>query len=70
MLKDLKSILVGKKECERCGGKEGVRRVAVSSFAGMIASLALLLAVSSIQSTCLFMAYQPDVPNELWDRIS
>lgn len=41
-----------------------------SSFAGMIASLALLLAVSSIQSTCLFMAYQPDVPNELWDRIS
>lgn len=35
MLKDLKSILVGKKECERCGGKEGVRRVAISSFAGM-----------------------------------
>ena len=35
MLKDFKDIIFSKKECERCGGKEGVRRVQVSSFSGM-----------------------------------
>ena len=35
MLKDLKSMLLSKKECERCGSREGIRRVPISSFAGM-----------------------------------
>lgn len=31
----------------------------------MCASIAMLLAVSSVNSTCFFMLYQPDVPEEL-----
>ncbi len=34
-------------------------------FGACAASAALLLAVSSLTSTCLFMSYQPDVPEEL-----
>ena len=29
------------------------------------ASIAMMLAVSSVNSTCFFMLYQPDVPEEL-----
>lgn len=31
----------------------------------MLASTALILAISSVSSTCMFMLYQPDVPEEL-----
>lgn len=31
----------------------------------LLASAAMLLAISSVSSTCLFMLYQPDVPEEL-----
>jgi len=31
----------------------------------MCASIAMLLAVSSVNSTCCFMLYQPDVPKGL-----
>lgn len=37
----------------------------ISKIAPVFASLALLVAVSNVNSTCLFMAYQPDVPEEL-----
>lgn len=32
---------------------------------GLLASLALLVAVSNVSSTCLIWAYQPDLPEEL-----
>lgn len=31
----------------------------------LLASAAMLLAISSVSSTCFFMLYQPDVPEEL-----
>lgn len=31
----------------------------------LLASAAMLLAISSVGSTCMFMFYQPDVPEEL-----
>lgn len=31
----------------------------------LLASAAMFLAVSSVSSTCMFMIYQPDVPEEL-----
>lgn len=31
----------------------------------LLASLALLLATYSVNSTCLFMTYQPEVPDQL-----
>lgn len=31
----------------------------------LVASLALLLATYSVNSTCLFMTYQPDIPEKL-----
>lgn len=34
-------------------------------FSGWIASMAVLLAITSVQNTCLFMAYQPELPEEL-----
>lgn len=37
----------------------------VAKWATMFASLALLIAASSVQTTCLFMSYQPDLPDEL-----
>jgi len=36
-----------------------------NKFAALIASLAVLVAVASVSSTCFFTAYQPDVPDEL-----
>ncbi len=35
----------------------------------LLASVAMLLAVSSVSSTCGFMLYQPDVPEELREQI-
>jgi cyclic lactone autoinducer peptide len=37
----------------------------ITKWATLFASLALLIATSSVQTTCLFMSYQPDVPDEL-----
>lgn len=37
----------------------------ILKFATSAAALALLAAVSSAGSTCVFTAYQPDVPEEL-----
>lgn len=34
-------------------------------FGRLFASIALLLAVYSVNSTCVFMTYQPDVPEKL-----
>lgn len=34
-------------------------------LSGLLASAALFLALSSVSSTCFFMLYQPDVPDEL-----
>ena len=34
-------------------------------LAGSVAALAMICAVSNINSTCLFLAYQPDVPDSL-----
>mgnify|MGYP000115626387 CR=1 FL=1 len=34
-------------------------------FCRLIACTAILLAVSSVNSTCVFMLYQPNVPEEL-----
>lgn len=34
----------------------------LSTFA---ASVAMFIAVQSMSSTCLFLAYQPEIPNEL-----
>ena len=34
-------------------------------FSALLAGAAMLLAVSSVSSTCMFMLYQPDVPEEL-----
>lgn len=35
----------------------------------LLASAAMFLAISSVSSTCLFMLYQPDVPEELWKQM-
>lgn len=34
-------------------------------LSGVIASLALLIAISNVNSTCMFASYQPDIPDEL-----
>lgn len=34
-------------------------------LAGSVAALAMVCAVSNLSSTCLFLTYQPDVPEEL-----
>ncbi|MCI7612282.1 MAG: hypothetical protein MSS66_04705 [Selenomonadaceae bacterium] len=34
MLKNMAEMLFGEKKCDRCGSKENVRQVAVSSFSG------------------------------------
>ena len=34
-------------------------------LAGSVATLAMVCAVSNLSSTCLFLTYQPDVPEEL-----
>lgn len=38
---------------------------AAFKLSGLVASMAFLLAVSSVGNTCVFMTYQPDVPEEL-----
>lgn len=38
---------------------------AMVKLGALLASAAMFLAISSISSTCLFMLYQPDVPEEL-----
>lgn len=40
-------------------------RKMIFKLGGCIASVAMLLAVNSVNSTCFFMVYQPDVPKEL-----
>ena len=35
----------------------------------MCASIAMLLAVSSVNSTCCFMLYQPELPTELQEEM-
>lgn len=35
----------------------------------LLASAAMFLAISSVSSTCLFMLYQPDVPEELREQM-
>lgn len=37
----------------------------LAKCSGLLASLALLVAVSSVSSTCLIWTYQPDLPEEL-----
>ena len=34
-------------------------------LSGMITGLAVLVAISNVNSACLFISYQPDVPDEL-----
>lgn len=34
-------------------------------LAGSVAALAMVCAVANVNNTCLFIAYQPDVPEEL-----
>lgn len=40
----------------------------VMKLATPLAALAMMVAVSNAGSTCLFMAYQPDMPAELNDQ--
>lgn len=35
----------------------------------LLASAAMFLAISSANSTCVFMLYQPDVPEELQEQM-
>lgn len=37
----------------------------VFKLSNFVASIALLLAVTSVSNTCCFMSYQPDLPEEL-----
>lgn len=37
----------------------------IIKLAGAVASLAMICATFNLNSTCLFLAYQPDVPEEL-----
>ena len=36
-----------------------------NKYAALMAGLAIMLATVNVNSTCLFMSYQPDVPEEL-----
>lgn len=40
----------------------------VMKLATPLAALAMMVAMSNAGNTCLFMAYQPDMPDELNDR--
>lgn len=44
--------------------KEKVRNV-FFRCATLMASLALFVAVSSVSSTCVFLAHQPDLPEDI-----
>lgn len=37
----------------------------MAKFTGIVASLATLIAVCNVNSTCIFLTHQPDVPEEL-----
>lgn len=37
----------------------------LSSGAALLASLAVTVALNSVGSTCVFLAYQPDLPEKL-----
>lgn len=37
----------------------------IMKLAGSVAALAMVCAVANVNSTCLFLLYQPDVPEEL-----
>ncbi len=37
----------------------------IFKLSGLVAGLAVLLAISNVNSTCMFASYQPDVPEEL-----
>lgn len=37
----------------------------ILKLSGMVAGLAMLVAIGNANSTCLFVSYQPDVPEEL-----
>lgn len=37
----------------------------ILKLSGMVAGLAMLVAIWNANSTCLFVSYQPDVPDEL-----
>lgn len=41
-----------------------IKKVMIS-LGQLSASVALLIAVYSVNSTCMFMTYQPDIPEEL-----
>lgn len=43
----------------------GLIQKALTRLGGCMACAALAVAVYSVSSTCLFMTYQPDVPEEL-----
>lgn len=44
--------------------KQYIEKVLIN-LGRLSASAALLIAVYSVNSTCMFMTYQPDVPEEL-----
>lgn len=37
----------------------------LSKIPASLAALAILCAISNVNSTCMFLTYQPDVPEEL-----
>ncbi len=37
----------------------------IFKLSGFVAGLAVLFAISNVNSTCMFASYQPDVPEEL-----
>lgn len=44
---------------------KGIINYVMVRLGALLASTAMLLAISSVSSTCGFMLYQPDVPEEL-----
>lgn len=44
-------------------------KYALTKLGHMLAAVSLLLAVSSVNSTCLFMLYQPDLPSDFMQNI-
>lgn len=42
---------------------------AMIKLGALLASAAMFLAISSVSSTCGFMLYQPDVPDELQEQM-
>lgn len=44
--------------------KTKIRKL-ISMFGTLAASLAVMVAVNSVANTCVILAYQPDLPDEL-----